>query len=149
MTQDIKTVLIQDYLMTEASTPLGIKGTQFAVRTIGEEVVVFCATQAEEVVKMVLAPYGVKVVAFASAEKPQKRGSERPPRGMGFGMGWRTNAAHKGVEVSFTEKPDDAMRELLKKNKFRWSHASGVWYTKDTAEARAFCKANFEQVEGV
>lgn len=149
MIETVKTVLTKDYLMTEAETPLGIKGTQFAVRTIGEDVVVFCTTQTEEVVKMVLEPYGVKVVAFAAAEKPQKRGSERPPRGTGFGMGWRTNAAHKGVEVSFTEKPSDAMREALKAHKFRWSHTAGVWYAKDTPEARAFCAEHFDEREGV
>jgi hypothetical protein len=146
--KDIKKVLVSDYLMTEAATPLGIRKAQFAVRLIGDEAVVFCTNTAEDVVKAVLEPFGAKVIALAESE-PVKEKKERPARGAGFGMGWRTNAAHKGVEVSFTEKPSEAMREALKAHKFRWSHTAGVWYAKDTPEARAFCAEHFDEREGV
>lgn len=58
-----------------------------------------------------------------------QKSSSRAPRGTGFGHKvWRRNSKHKGIEVSFDDKPTEQMRSDLKRFGFRWSHTSGVWY---------------------
>ena len=44
------------------------------------------------------------------------------------------NEEHNGVEISFTEKPGDIIRDELKKQGFRWHSAKKVWYAKKTAQ---------------
>ena len=34
------------------------------------------------------------------------------------------------VQIRFTNKPDAAVRDVLKERKFRWSSANKVWYGK-------------------
>lgn len=42
-----------------------------------------------------------------------------------------------GIEVTFTEKPDNATLETLKAAKFRWHRAKKLWYAKKTPETTA------------
>lgn len=42
----------------------------------------------------------------------------------------RTNSQYGTLEISFTSKPDAAIRDVLKVNKFRWNGKKGVWYGK-------------------
>lgn len=42
----------------------------------------------------------------------------------------RTNSQYGTLEISFTSKPDAAIRDVLKANKFRWNGKKGVWYGK-------------------
>ena len=75
----------------------------------------------EAMCELIGSEYVVKVIV------KQKAG--RAPRGTGFGHKvWRRNSKHKGIEVSFDEKPTEQMRSDLKSFGFRWSHTSGVWY---------------------
>ena len=49
-----------------------------------------------------------------------------------------TNAAYNSIEISFTTKPSDAIRDALKALKFRWHGVKKVWYGYTTEEeARA------------
>jgi len=53
----------------------------------------------------------------------------RAKRGEGFGDNcWRYNTKHKGIELSFKDKPTDNTRNKMKELGFRWSHLAGVWY---------------------
>ena len=44
------------------------------------------------------------------------------------------NAQFNSVEISFTEKPSDAIREILKGLRFRWHSAKKIWYGYKTEE---------------
>ena len=75
----------------------------------------------DAMVELIGDEYFVKVIVKAKAG--------RAPRGTGFGHKvWRRNSKHKGIEVSFDDKPTEQMRSDLKNLGFRWSHTSGVWY---------------------
>lgn len=50
------------------------------------------------------------------------------------------NTDKNGIELKFTDKPSEEIRESLKLNGFRWSRFNKVWYTKDTEEARNYLK---------
>lgn len=58
------------------------------------------------------------------------------------------NEAHKGLEVSFTEKPDRATLDRLKASGFRWHNARRIWYARQTADrlalVRDICGADAE-----
>lgn len=45
------------------------------------------------------------------------------------------NLEYGSIEIKFNEKPSDAVRDVLKANKFRWHKTKGVWYGKATHEA--------------
>ena len=47
-----------------------------------------------------------------------------------YGFTIRTNSQYGTLEISFTSKPDAAIRDALKANKFRWNGKKGVWYGK-------------------
>ena len=53
---------------------------------------------------------------------------------------YKLNKDKNGVEIKFTEKPSEKVREQMKKLGFRWSSYSGVWYAKQSAETIAFAK---------
>lgn len=46
------------------------------------------------------------------------------------------NEDKNGIELSFTEKPSQEVREILKSNGLRYSKFNKLWYCKDTKEAR-------------
>ncbi|MGG2091268.1 hypothetical protein AB1283_00695 [Bacillus sp. S13(2024)] len=48
------------------------------------------------------------------------------------------NEEKQGIEVSFTSKPSEEVREQLKMNGFRWSRYQKVWFAKQTSERLAF-----------
>ena len=45
------------------------------------------------------------------------------------------NAEYNSIEISFNEKPSEAIRDVLKTNKFRWNGKKKVWYGKTSHEA--------------
>ena len=55
-----------------------------------------------------------------------------------------TNAEHNGIEITFTAKPSEAVREALKALKFRWHGVKKLWYGRAAAET---VKAAIESAE--
>ena len=51
------------------------------------------------------------------------------------------NAAKNGIELTFSEKPDDAIRTALKDIGFRWSNKMGIWWAKQTPERLALAES--------
>ncbi len=52
----------------------------------------------------------------------------------------RRNREHDGVEISFPSKPSSGVLDALKREGFRWSRFSKVWYKKHTAASwKAAC----------
>ena len=45
------------------------------------------------------------------------------------------NTEYGSIEVKFNEKPSEAIRDVLKANKFKWNGKRQVWYGKTTHEA--------------
>lgn len=60
-----------------------------------------------------------------------------------YGFTITDNTEFGSVEIKFSEKPSEAVREVLKANKFRWHKAKGVWYGKTSHDviAKALNKA--------
>ena len=46
------------------------------------------------------------------------------------------NEEKNGIELYFTDKPDEEIRDTLKSNGFRWARYNKCWYCKDTEEKR-------------
>jgi hypothetical protein len=42
------------------------------------------------------------------------------------------NEAHKGLEISFTKKPEKSVLDSLKAEGFRWHSVKKLWYAKET-----------------
>ena len=51
------------------------------------------------------------------------------------------NAAKNGIELTFSEKPEDAIRTALKDLGFRWSNKMGIWWAKQTPERLALAES--------
>ena len=51
------------------------------------------------------------------------------------------NAAKNGIELKFSEKPEDAIRTALKDLVFRWSNKMGIWWAKQTPERLALAES--------
>ncbi len=51
------------------------------------------------------------------------------------------NAAKNGIELTFSEKPDDSIRTALKDLGFRWSNKMGIWWAKQTPERLALAES--------
>ena len=51
------------------------------------------------------------------------------------------NAAKNGIELTFSEKPNDAIRTALKDLGFRWSNKMGIWWAKQTPERLALAES--------
>lgn len=49
-----------------------------------------------------------------------------------FSATYVINAEYNGIEISFSDKPGDIIRDELKKHGFRWHKAKKVWYAKNT-----------------
>ena len=45
------------------------------------------------------------------------------------------NTEYNSIEITFNEKPSEAIRDVLKSNKFRWNGKKKVWYGKTSHEA--------------
>ena len=43
------------------------------------------------------------------------------------------NEKYNGIEITFNQKPEEAIREELKANGFRWHGKRKLWYAKETA----------------
>lgn len=51
------------------------------------------------------------------------------------------NEARNGIEITFDEKPDEAVRAQMKANGFRWSRHQGLWYARNSAERLKFAES--------
>ena len=51
-----------------------------------------------------------------------------------FSASYTLNEEHNGIEISFSEKPGDIIRDELKKLGSRWHNVKKVWYAKNNAE---------------
>ena len=51
------------------------------------------------------------------------------------------NAAKNGIELKFSEKPEDAIRTALKDLGIRWSNKMGIWWAKQTPERLALAES--------
>lgn len=49
-------------------------------------------------------------------------------------------SGHNGIELYFDEKPEEAVREELKSNGWRWHSSKKCWYTKNSPAAEKFAK---------
>lgn len=48
--------------------------------------------------------------------------------------------AHNGIEIYFHEKPDESVRDEMKRNGWRWHSAKGCWYNKKSPSNEEFAK---------
>ena len=55
-------------------------------------------------------------------------------------ISYKLNQDKNGVEIKFTEKPSEKVRNRLKELGFRWSNYNGVWYAKQAPETIAYAK---------
>lgn len=53
----------------------------------------------------------------------------------------RFNEEKNGIELYFSNKPDEEIRNTLKSNGFRWARYNKCWYCKDTEEKRNLLKS--------
>ena len=51
------------------------------------------------------------------------------------------NEEKNGIELYFSDKPDEEIRDTLKSNGFRWARYNKCWYCKDTEEKRDLLKS--------
>lgn len=49
-----------------------------------------------------------------------------------FSASYSINEERNGIEISFSDKPGDIIRDELKKQGFRWHKMKKVWYAKNT-----------------
>ena len=54
-----------------------------------------------------------------------------------YGFAIHDNTERGTIEISFTEKPDADVLDILKQNKFRWSKTNKLWYGKGNREEMA------------
>ena len=93
-----------------------------------EAVEIYQQTVAEDVVGDENAPTETKVET-----KPQEvetKVEEYAPvvETDAYGFTISDNVEHGSLEITFESKPSDAVRDVLKENKFRWHKAKKVWY---------------------
>jgi hypothetical protein len=50
------------------------------------------------------------------------------------------NTERKGIEIIFTQKPAEDIRDEMKQLGFRWHRAKKLWYAKETSERRTFAE---------
>ena len=51
-----------------------------------------------------------------------------------FSASYALNEEHNGIEITFSEKPGDIIRDEPKKNGFKWHNVKKVWYARNNAE---------------
>ncbi|NFH40734.1 hypothetical protein [Clostridium sporogenes] len=75
-------------------------------------------------------------------KKPQQQNSEEEKqKNNDITVSVKFNKDKNGIELHFTDKPNQEVREQIKSNGFRWSHPQKIWFTKDTEERREFLKS--------
>lgn len=57
------------------------------------------------------------------------------------GLTIKKNTEKNGIELHFSNKPEEAVLNQLKSAGFRWSRFNKCWYTKDTPENLAFAES--------
>lgn len=53
---------------------------------------------------------------------------------------YKLNSEKNGVEIYFTDKPDEEIRNLMKSNGFRWAKYNKCWYAKQSEGTITFAK---------
>ena len=71
-------------------------------------------------------------------ERKETRAEETPETEALAGEGWRIveNHADDRLQIFFDAKPDDKLRDALKKHGFRWAPSASAWQRKLTGNAR-------------
>lgn len=78
------------------------------------------------------------------AEEQQLNDAEEPEttaKNTSASVAVNYNAALNGIELTFEEKPSEAIREQLKAHGFRWSKKQGLWYARNNTERRTFAES--------
>ena len=50
-----------------------------------------------------------------------------------FSASYALNKEHNGIEISFSDKPGDIIRDELKKAGYKWHNVKKVWYARNTS----------------
>lgn len=67
-------------------------------------------------------------VAAAEEESPETVAENATTETDAYGFTISDNVEHGSLEITFDSKPSEAVRDVLKENKFRWHKAKKVWY---------------------
>lgn len=57
-----------------------------------------------------------------------------------FSASYTINDEHNGIEITFSEKPGDIIRNEMKRLGFRWHSVKKVWYAKNRADRLALAE---------
>lgn len=98
-------------------------------------------TSAQQTANETGAEQSVKLSDYAKTSEPQTFTSEN-------GYKVTENTERGSIEISFDGKPDEAIRNVLKANKFRWNSKSKVWYGKaDRAKITEALDAAYDKIK--
>ena len=82
-----------------------------------------------------------KTVSESKVESKQEENTKKESRNdlvdEKYGFTIHDNTERGTIEISFTEKPDADVLDILKQNKFRWSKTNKLWYGKGNREEMA------------
>ena len=114
---------VENYQATVATEEKSVNTSETAENVINpEKIDSTVGIKAEENVKKVEKP----------SETPTQTAQETPtevtPESEHFAI--TDNTEYGSIEIKFDEKPSEAVRDILKENKFRWNRNKGVWYGK-------------------
>ncbi len=69
-----------------------------------------------------------EIVATTEEETPAVGEENAPTETDAYGFTISDNVEHGSLEITFDSKPSEAVRDVLKENKFRWHKTKKVWY---------------------
>lgn len=90
--------------------------------------------------KKMIHPGAIALAAKIDGITRNGNGSAEPERQTVTEAEIRINEEKNGVEIVFSGKPGEDVRDKLRANRWRWSRRGGLWYHKDTPEARLFAE---------
>lgn len=79
-----------------------------------------------------------KTVAIFEENTAEAYGFDEPEPVESGGVSVTENAAKGGIEIRFTQKPDEGVRDALKRQGFKWSKFQKIWYAPANDRTRAF-----------
>lgn len=98
--------------------------------------------------QLLLKEFNLKEITKTEQEQPQQSDSETTQNQENENAANNTinvnvtfNQEKNGIELHFTDKPSQEIREQIKMNGFRWSKYQKIWFAKDTDERREFLKS--------
>ena len=75
-------------------------------------------------------PAKIESTDTINADKDSQKGSETVKTDKYDHFTITDNTEYGSLEITFEDKPSEAVRNVLKENKFRWHKVKGVWYGK-------------------